>query len=214
MAAMFGTRLATGVSAASSLPLPVRLGQTQVAIGGRNVPLFYAGDLGAYSQVNGILPYGLAPNTSQQLVVRRAGRFAVGEVLIAEAQPGVFTVDQSGGGRGIAVHGSDPGVLVDAGNPATAGETIVIYCEGLGIVTPAIEAGSRSPDSPPATASGVRVTIGGIEARVTFAGLTPGLAGLSQINAVVPAGVAPGDAVPLVVEAGGQSSRTVTIATR
>jgi uncharacterized protein (TIGR03437 family) len=37
---------------------------------------------------------------------------------------------------------------------------------------------------------------------------------LYQINAVVPAGVAQGDAVPVIVTIGRQSSQTVTIAVR
>jgi uncharacterized protein (TIGR03437 family) len=49
---------------------------------------------------------------------------------------------------------------------------------------------------------------------VNFSGLTPGLAGLYQINAVVPADIAPGDAVPVTVSVAGQTSPVVTIAVR
>ena len=42
----------------------------------------------------------------------------------------------------------------------------------------------------------------------------PQYAGLYQVNAIVPAGVTPGDAVPLVVSAAGQDSVTVTIAVK
>ena len=50
---------------------------------------------------------------------------------------------------------------------------------------------------------------------VTFAGLTPGFAGLYQINIQIPVSVQPGDDVPLVVSSpGGQSDATTTIAVR
>jgi uncharacterized protein (TIGR03437 family) len=56
------------------------------------------------------------------------------------------------------------------------------------------------------------VTIGGVQANVTFYGLAPGFVGLYQVNAQVPAGLPAGDAVPLVLTIGGQSSNTVTVA--
>ena len=49
----------------------------------------------------------------------------------------------------------------------------------------------------------VTVTIGGIDAPVVFQGLAPNFVGLYQVNVVVPAGVAPGDAVPLVLTQNG-----------
>jgi len=58
------------------------------------------------------------------------------------------------------------------------------------------------------------VTIGGVEAAVEFAGLAPGFVGLYQVNARVPAGVAAGNAVALVLTQNGVPSNTVTIAVR
>jgi len=60
----------------------------------------------------------------------------------------------------------------------------------------------------------VTVTIAGKAAAVEFAGLTPGLVGLYQVNARVPEGVAAGSAVPLVITQNGVPSNTVTIAVR
>jgi uncharacterized protein (TIGR03437 family) len=56
------------------------------------------------------------------------------------------------------------------------------------------------------------VTIGNVQADVIFSGLAPGYVGLYQVNALVPAGVAAGSAVPVVISMGGASSNTVTIA--
>jgi uncharacterized protein (TIGR03437 family) len=135
------------------------------------------------------------------------------EVAVAEAAPSVFTVNQSGAGQGVVVHAANPEVLADSLNPVPRGAAVVIYCEGLGAVEPAIPAGQQTPNAPLRRAVlPVQVTIGGQPAEVLFAGLTPGLAGLHQINAVVPAATLPGSAVPLVVRVAGQSSAVVTIA--
>ena len=56
-----------------------------------------------------------------------------------------------------------------------------------------VVAGVASPASPPARSLFVpNVIIGDASATVTFAGLVPGLAGVYQVNAVVPQGLAPG----------------------
>jgi hypothetical protein len=60
----------------------------------------------------------------------------------------------------------------------------------------------------------VKVTIGGVNATVSYAGwIADGLAGLYQVNAVVPASVTVGDAVPVVVSIGTANSQSgVTMA--
>jgi uncharacterized protein (TIGR03437 family) len=90
----------------------------------------------------------------------------------------------------------------------------VIYCTGLGAVTPPVPAGVPAPASPLSEATGVSVTIGGVAANASFAGLSPGFAGLYQINAVVPSGVTPGSQVPVVLSVAGQTSPPVTMAIR
>ena len=103
------------------------------------------------------------------------------------------------------------GNLIGPGNPAHAGDVITIYCTGLGAVSPAVGDGAVTPDAPLTnTVNGVTVTIGGQQAAVMFAGLTPGFAGLYQINATVPDGVSPGDQVPTQINLAGQSSRTIS----
>ncbi len=87
------------------------------------------------------------------------------------------------------------GRLAAVRGPGTRGEAIEIYGTGLGTATP------------------VEVLIGGRAARVLFAGAAPGFAGLNQINAVIPAEVAPGE-VELIVRAGGVSSPAVRLPVR
>ena len=61
---------------------------------------------------------------------------------------------------------------------------------------------------------GAKAIIGGVEAQVLFAGLSPGFSGLYQVNARVPANAPLGNEVEITVEVSGQASRPVTIAIR
>jgi uncharacterized protein (TIGR03437 family) len=139
-------------------------------------------------------------------------------VLIAAAAPAVFTQDQSGSGPGailVQPAGSSKSAMNTAANPATAGDALLIFCTGLGAVTPKVTAGSVAPSSPPAkTDNPVTATIGGIDAPVLFAGLAPGFVGLYQVNVTVPSGIAAAPDVPLILSVAGQVSRPVTVAIR
>jgi uncharacterized protein (TIGR03437 family) len=55
-----------------------------------------------------------------------------------------------------------------------------------------------------------------VNAQVLYAGNAPGLIwGMAQINLVIPASVAPGNALPLVISIGGTTSQTnATIAVK
>ena len=136
---------------------------------------------------------------------------------MAPASPAIFSADGSGTGQGtIYVANSDfTQTLADAGHPAKAGDYVVIYCTGLGEVTPGVAAGAAAPlDHVTATVNPVTVTIGGVPAPVAFAGLAPGFAGLYQVNAIVPQGVAPGSGVIVTLAESGQVSPPVTMAVR
>ena len=213
---IFGSQLAEGRNSASSLPLPFFMGATRVQVGEREIPLIFAGDQGTFAQINAVMPYGVNTNTLQQVAVGRGTRRSpYAEVAVAAAQPAVFTVSQAGGGQGIVVDGENPSVIADAAHPIARGKIIVIYCEGLGAVSPPAIAGQAAPVNPLAMVqSPVTVTVGGVSARVLFAGLTPGLSGLYQINAVVPDSVMPDSAAPVVVTTAGASSEPVTIGVR
>ena len=211
---IFGTKLATRSEQASSLPLPTQLGGAQVLLGGRLLPLIYASE----SQINAMVPYDLPSSVTLQASVSRASTVSVPETLkLAEAQPGVFTRDQNGSGAGIVVVVKADGTQMvnDPAHPARSGDALVIYTAGVGRIDAQLDAGTASPRAPLAKAtSSVRVSIGGVDAPVLFAGLTPELVGLYQINALVPAGAPTGDSVPIFVISGGQSSPVVSISVR
>jgi uncharacterized protein (TIGR03437 family) len=67
----------------------------------------------------------------------------------------------------------------------------------------------------PVPALPLSLSIGGYFADLLFAGEAPGFAGLMQINARVPGGLAVTGNIPLVLQVGESSSQTgVTIAVR
>jgi uncharacterized protein (TIGR03437 family) len=105
--------------------------------------------------------------------------------------------------------------LVDASNPTTAGNTILIFATGLGAVTNAPASGTAASGTTYSqTTTTPTVSIGGVPAVVSFAGLAPGTVGEYQLNVQVPQGIAAGPAVPVVVSIGGVQSNTVTIGVR
>ena len=86
---------------------------------------------------------------------------------------------------------------------------VTFYLTGLGVVNPALETGM------PATAnlSVERVSTGfaAIDAVIEYAGAVPGLVGLNQINARVPANAPLRIDVPVTITVAGQQSNTVTV---
>jgi uncharacterized protein (TIGR03437 family) len=215
MVSIFGSHLSQSPGAAESLPLAQRMNGTTATVAGIPLPLLYTSD----GQVNALMPYGLTSDVTLQLIVQRGNSLSLPEpVRIAPSEPAIFTKDLSGTGQGIVLGVNADGTqyFAQPGSPASSGAVLVIYAAGLGSVNPSLTAGSPAPLSPLSpTTNPVTATIGGVPTQVLFAGLTPGFAGLYQVNAVVPDGVTPGDAVPIVLSVSGQSSpASVTIAVR
>ncbi len=208
---VFGRRLAASTASASRLPLPTTLGGATLNVGGRDVPLFFSSD----GQVNAQLPFELAPNSRPQVVVRGLQAITVPETItIGLAHPGIFSTNQQGTGQGAIL--DVQGRLVDGAAPATAGEVVQVFATGLGPTQPPVPSGQAAPGAEPLARVVVPVEarVGGRTARVLFAGLAPGFVGLYQVNVEVPAGVAAGPEVPLLILQNGVPSNAVTLALR
>ena len=214
LVAIFGTNLTAAgqIYTAGTFPWPENLGGASVTIGGEPLPLYAV----TPDQINAILPYDLPVGATLPLVVTYGNAISPPvPVNIVADQPGVYTLTQNGTGTGIVVivHPDGSQVLAGGGNAAQAGDALVIYGTGMGAVSPRAVAGAPTPTAPLSKSNDpVTVTIGGVNAPVFFAGLTPGFSGLYQVNVTVPEGITPSATAPLVLTQGGHSSpTTVTI---
>jgi uncharacterized protein (TIGR03437 family) len=207
---IFGDQLGQETISASTAPLGAELAGTMVLIAGRPMPLYYVSP----RQINAVVPFETNFNTTQQILVSSGGALSLPVSLdVAPAQPAVFT-NPNGVPRITDVPADkSPPYQVTAETPASPGDNLTIYCEGLGLTDPKVVDGAASPSNPQAhTTRGVAVTIGGVNAPVQFAGLIASSVGLYQINAFLPKGVPSGREVPLTITVAGQMSPKVTIA--
>lgn len=212
LVSLFGLGLATSQQTASGFPLPYTMGGTSVIMAGRELPLLYA----AGSQVNTLIPYDMAFNTRQQLFVQAGGKLTTPQLVsIAAAQPVIFAAAGWSGGQGlIFVTANGTQTLASSQHPAAAGDRIVIHASGLGAVDPPFDSSTIPTPPLPQTTNPVSLTIGGVNAPVVSATLSPDVPGLYYVIAIVPEGVTAGNAVPVILSAAGESSPAVSIGVR
>ena len=187
---------------------PTTIAGTSVTFNNQPAPLIYVSS----AAVAAIVPYELAGARSADVIVTFNGRqSATTQVSVAAAVPGVFTLNSTGAGQAAVINQN--GTINTAANPARVGTTISLYVTGEGQTTPAGATGKPAGSLPlPKPLLPVSVAIGGQTATVSFAGSAPTLVGVMQVNVQIPAQVAPGNAVPVVVSVGGSSAQTgVTI---
>jgi uncharacterized protein (TIGR03437 family) len=101
--------------------------------------------------------------------------------------------------------------LIRPGNPARAGDVLLIYSTGLGQTTPASRTGRIVPFPPEADTAPLTVTLGGKSADVIYSIAAPGYVGLYQTAVRVPSGLTPGNAA-LTLRLGDATSNTVNLA--
>jgi uncharacterized protein (TIGR03437 family) len=187
-------------------------------------PLYVAED-----QINVVVPYEIAGQAVTHMTVISRGLVSASFTLpVADAAPGVFTLDATGTGQAIAanltgstagsLNGPSSGIIIDgslvATQPADPGSFISILTTGGGQTTPSSVTGSISPGNSLLVLEGwspgsptVEAKIGGIPARVTFAGAAPlQITGLVQINVQIPENIS-GNPLPLEITINGR--RTV-----
>jgi uncharacterized protein (TIGR03437 family) len=210
IAGVFGSNLAIGqASSMMPLPLPTSLAESGFTIGGHAAPLYFA----MPTQVNIQIPWELAGQTQASVIATVNGEVSNTQIAaLATFAPGIFTVNSTGTGQG-AVLVAPTAQLAAPGSPASRGGYVSIFCTGLGPVTNQPATGAAALVSPLSyTMTTPTVTIGGMMAVVSYAGLAPDFAGLYQVNAIVPPGVSPGNTVQVVISMGNFASNTVTIA--
>ena len=187
LASVFGAFTGAETLAASQIPLPRRLGETEALIQDSAVPRLFANA----EQVNFQVPGGLA-----------AGQYAV-EVRVGGQRRGRTSMTVVSRAPGLFVAANADGRLNSASNPARRGDIVVVYGTGQGELTATVADGAAAPASPLAfTTATPAVTIGGRPASVRYSGLAPGFVGLWQINLVIPSDAPAGASVPLLVTHG------------
>ena len=217
IASVFGSNFTDSTVAATSLPLPATLAGVTVQINGLAVPLFAVSS----QQINFQVPWYLQGQSQVTITILANGMVSNPvKTPLAPYSPGLFSTNQQGTGQGVVAIGNTGVIAAPLGmfpgsRPVNRGETVVVYCTGLGPVAAQPLTGSASAASVGATTSTTpTATIGGVAATVSFSGLAPTLVGVYQVNIVVPTDTPVSDAVPLVLSIGGLDSNKVTIAVR
>lgn len=189
----YGINLAADeLVSAARFPLPEALAGVSLLVNGRAAPLLAITPWQANAQ--------LPPETGEGPAAFQL-RFTDGTLSVASAAevksyaPAIFSFDAARTVQAAVFHGNS-GIPADEAHPAAAGEVVEMYGTGLGPTNPLVAAGLAAPASPLARTLVIpEVLIGNVPAQVVFSGLTPGFAGVYQVNAVVPAGLRPGQQV-------------------
>jgi uncharacterized protein (TIGR03437 family) len=188
--------------------LPTSLDGVTVIVHGIICKLLYVSP----GQINFLIPYELTASTAQVLVERQGVAGPVGldslpavTINLATTAPGFF---EWSGNFIVAEHAD--GSLITAASPAQASETVVLYSAGLGRTVP--DSASGVPPAMAATilyASQLQIVLNGSilpQASIYYAGVTPGYAGLYQINVTLPDVLPPDPEIQVVI--GTQASPT------
>ena len=192
-------------SAIGSGPAPVK-----ITFNGLPAAVFYT----ASDQVNAVVPFGIAGRTITRLrIAPAAGASAAISLRVAPSAPGIFTLSGSGAGPGAILN--QDSTVNSPDNPAARGSIIVIYATGAGRTDPPGTDGLIPTTLLPQPLLPVSVQIGGAPADILYAGAAPGLiSGVLQVNCRVPAQIAAGNAVSVLLRVGEATSPPVTVAVR
>jgi len=200
---------------------PTALDGVRVMVNGKPASIAFIGraeDLGSsLDQINFLSPADDAMGPVSFEVFQGDTLVAASTVNLGTVSPGLFSfpgpVEEgllvaalSGAGGFVAPVGHFGKALESA--PIEAGGVIQVFASGFGATTPEAVPGTLAGSDPISTIAveEITVAIGGIDAAVAFAGLTPNLAGLYQFNVIVPATLQAGNH-PIVISRDGVASQ-------
>lgn len=215
--AAFGVGLAGSTATASSLPLPVSLGGVSVRIRDRRNAEFTAGLFYVSpTQVNFLLPGGMAEGPATVLIDNGNGLVSAGTVRAASVAPSIFTANSDGEGVPSALllrvrpDGSasyTPVAVFDSAlrrflpvriDPGPVSDQVFLVLFGTGL---------RNRSS----LSAVNARLGDLTLEVLFAGPSPDFAGLDQVNLRLLPNLAGGGELPLTLTVDGAAANIVRL---
>ena len=215
IAAAYGANLASTTASAPSATITTSLGGVTVTMTDSNgnaaaAPLYYVSP----SQVNFVIPSGLAGGVATVAVANNGSTVASGQALIYSVAPSLFTADGSGSGFTAAIAVYPPaytqfsyiaqcqltpapaGGVVCTGNPINlTNGPVYLSLFGTGI----------------RNSSAVSVAIGNVSAPVSYSGPQGTYSGLDQINVRIPAILKGRGRLSVVVTVNGQASNPAWI---
>ena len=186
IASIYGTNLAWTTHALTGADLvngalPTSLAGVTVYVNNRVSGLFFVSP----GQINFLVPYWAGVTSAPIFVERQGVAGPVLSIRLNQVSPGLF---QWNGSFAVAEHAD--GSLISPAAPAQGGEIVVLYAAGLGYTVPDVQAGAIvSTATPILAAAQLAILFNGdscASCRVYYAGVTPGFAGLYQINVRLP----------------------------
>ncbi len=191
-----------------------QLGATRVLFDGVPAPLLFL----SQQQINLVAPLSLQGKNETEMQIETEGGWSQTiRLQVRSTAPGLFTFNASGQGPAAALNTESDGSFTINGpaNPIARGNVLVLYTTGLGPADSGDDGQVVDPTGQnlPRLNLPVTVTIGGVEARVLYAGGAPGLVfGVWQLNVEVPLDIATGE-VSITIQVGGEVSPAgVTVA--
>jgi uncharacterized protein (TIGR03437 family) len=221
MISIYGSSLASGLARMDTVPLSTTIADVSVTFNGVAAPLQFVSDNMIAAQVPWeVLPDPTVTGTANIVVTRPGIQSQAVTIPIIPVAPAIYRVHPwtpqamalNADGTLAAASGTIEGFQ---SHPANVGDTILIYANGLGAVTPAITTGANSQDMTRITQATPTVLIQGQSAKVMFSGLSPKVPGLNLLNVVIPAGITSSDSAPIQVQIGSiTTTAQITIAVR
>jgi uncharacterized protein (TIGR03437 family) len=196
MMTIYGTNLSFSDAAGTSTnQLPTGINGVSVYLGSTAAGLFYVSP----QQINVLIPYSFTGGPITVRVVREGTAGPSVPIELTAAAPGLF---QSAPNTLVATHADNS--MISASSPASAGEVIVIFATGLGATTPD-QADGFVPVHPArlSNMASLTVLLNGVPlapAYIQYAGISPGCAGLYQINLQLPTPLPANPEIRIAVE--------------
>lgn len=190
LVSLYGSALAYSKRAVSAEDirgnqLPTVLDGVRVLVENMPAPLYYVSP----EQINFLVPYivGSRFPTEISVIVTRDGMSGpVVRVALREAAPALFQLDAE---TPVAVRGRDWS-LIRKESPAKPAEHVILWATGLGRTQPAVAYPELPRDAAwIANRQQFQVLLDGVPvdaSRILYVGVTPGYAGLYQVNLLLP----------------------------